>query len=122
MSPAFTQREQRRNAIERRMAHRLFHRMAARQGIDFTGGWWHGLEAKVFEALQKCELCPSKNACRAWLASEGGRASYIAFCPNAGLIETCRILDRGTLDAFPCEEPSLAEILAEPIFQLGNNV
>jgi hypothetical protein len=99
--------------------------MTARQGIDFTVGWWRGLEDKVFKALQKCELCANKKACRDWLAADGGRASYIAFCPNAGLIETCRILDRGTsrpniepFEAFSCEEPSLAEILAEPIIQL----
>ncbi len=123
MSSPFTPREQRRCLIERIAAHRLFHRMTARQGIDLTGGWWHGLEDKVFAALEKCELCARKKACRDWLEADGPLASYVTFCPNAGLIETCRISGRDAprLGAEPlasCPEPGLSEILAEPIVQL----
>ena len=120
-----TRREEQRRAIERMAAHRLFHRMVSRQGVDLTGRWWQGQQDKILQALRKCELCANARACRGWLQSDGRRASYVALCPNAGLIETCRIIDPDAppLSAEPSEasigrEPSLAEILAEPIIQL----
>ncbi|MGO8914456.1 MAG: DUF6455 family protein [Stellaceae bacterium] len=120
-----TRREKQRRAIERMVAHQLFHRMITCQGIDLVGGWRRGLEEMIFHALRKCELCASTQVCRDWLRSDCRRASYVAFCPNAELIETCRILDPNALslnsdlpEAYIRCKPSLAEILAEPIIKL----
>ena len=117
-----TRREQERRAIGRMLAHRLFHRMVARQGVELSGHPWPELQNRILQALRKCELCANARACRAWLRSDGRRASYVALCPNATLIETCRILDPAApslSDEAPVAgEPSLAELLAEPIIRL----
>ncbi len=120
-----TRREVQHRAIERMLAHRPFHRMLSRQGIDLARCWEHGLERMIFEALHICERCASKEACRHWLRSDRARASYVAFCTNALLVETCRIIDPDAPplgDGRPEDrvpgEPSLAEILAEPIVKL----
>lgn len=125
LSPKPNRREVERRVIERTRAHRLFHRMVSRQGIDLTGRWSRGLEAAIFRALGKCTRCADARACRRWLDSEHPLASYVAFCPNAELIETCRILDPNALppSAGPQQapiirEPSLTEIMADPIIKL----
>jgi hypothetical protein len=121
----FTLREKQRRAVGRMVAHMLFHRMVTRQGIELAGCWRLGLEEMIFQALRKCELCASTRMCRGWLQSDRRRASYVAFCPNAELIETCRIQDPNALPLDPelpqasiRGEPSLAEILADPIIKL----
>jgi hemerythrin-like domain-containing protein len=123
--PVATSKSMRRRAIERMMAHRLFHRMVVRQGIDLAGCGLPGLEEKIVQSLRKCELCAQKQVCRGWVQSDRRLASYVAFCPNSGLIETCRILDPDALPLHPeppeaaiRREPSLAEMLAEPIIKL----
>jgi hemerythrin-like domain-containing protein len=105
--------------------HRLFHRMVTRQGVDLAGALRLGFGDRIFAALRRCEACPHPQSCRAWFRSQSPPASYIAFCPNATLIETCRILDSGapSLETGAREvaagrEPMLAEVLAEPIVQL----
>jgi hypothetical protein len=120
-----TRREMRRRAIERMMAHRLFRRMVTRHGIDLAGCGLPELEEKIVQSLRKCELCAQKQVCRDWVQSDRPLASYVAFCPNSGLIETCRILDPDALplhseapEAAIRREPSLAEMLAEPIIKL----
>jgi hemerythrin-like domain-containing protein len=120
-----TRRELRRRAIERMLAHRPFHRMLSRQGVDLARCWEDGLERMIFEALHLCERCANTGGCRDWLRSDRERASYVAFCPNALLIEACRIIDPDALplgDERPEDrvpgEPSLVEILAEPIVKL----
>ena len=127
MSPTsrLTRRAQQRRALDRMMAHRLFHRMMARQGIDLTGGWRRTLEDILLQAVQRCASCAAAPACRRWLASEGSRAGYVTFCPNTSLIETCRILDPNASplsserrDAGISHEPDFTEILDDPIIDL----
>jgi hemerythrin-like domain-containing protein len=105
--------------------HRFFHRMVTRQGVDLAGAWRLGFGDRIFAALGRCEACPHAQSCRAWFRLQSPPASYIAFCPNAKLIETCRILDSGApsletggREAAAGREPTLAEVLAEPIVQL----
>ncbi len=70
----------------------LFYKMIARQGIDLAGGWSRGLEAMIQVALQSCNRCAHKTACESWLKRRRTQ-DYPGFCPNAGIIEACRILD-----------------------------
>src|SRR5579864_7565007 len=96
-------------------SHRPFRRMMARQGIDLAGPWWREFESHIFEALQRCRLCANEETCRSWLDADHPRADYVRFCPNSGVIETCRILHPGAalLNPEACEpsscEPSLQE-------------
>jgi hypothetical protein len=73
-------------------SHRLFRRMMSRQGIDLTGGWWHGSEEMIFRALRTCSMCRQTEACRSWLEQEQPRRTYLSFCPNRA-IEACRLMD-----------------------------
>ena len=120
-----TPRERQRRVIAAMAEHRLFHRMVIRQGVDLAGALRLGFGDQILKALRQCVACPNPQSCRAWFRAQRPPASYVAFCPNAKLIETCRILDSG---ATPFEtgasevaadrEPTLAEVLAEPIAQL----
>jgi len=109
--------------IRWQVSHRPFHRMMARQGIDLAGPWWRELEPHIFAALRRCRLCANELTCRRWLDSDRPRADYVRFCPNSGIIETCRILNPGAAPLKPeaCEppscEPSLQELWNEPIFK-----
>src|SRR5689334_4902750 len=78
--------------IQWQISHRPFHRMIDRQGIDLAGTWWREFEPHIFEALRRCRLCANVQRCLAWLEKAGPRAEYVRFCPNSGIIETCRIL------------------------------
>ncbi len=118
-------RELEHRVIERMRGHQLFHRMVSRQGIDLSGRWSRGLEDAIFRALGNCKRCVEAQACRRWLEADRPLATYVAFCPNAELIETCRILDPKApapsagpqpVSVFP--EPSLTEIMADPIIRL----
>lgn len=75
--------------------HPLFERMAARRGIDLAGRWWTGLESMLLRALGRCRHCGQSKACRRWLVSAAASEDYPAFCPNARVLEACRIMDPG---------------------------
>lgn len=100
--------------------HQLFRRMMSRQGIDLSGSWWRGFEGTIFRGLRRCAECPEKTLCKSWLGRPTPRG-YPSFCRNTGTIEACRILDPqapplGTADSsLGSDEPSLAEVVAEPI-------
>ena len=118
-------RELERRVIAGMRAHHLFHRMVDRQGIDLTGRWSRDVEDAIFRALGECKRCADAQACRRWLEADYPLASYVAFCPNAELIETCRILDpkapaprAGPQPASVFPEPSLSEVMADPIIRL----
>ena len=79
----------------------------------------------MFEALRRCGSCAAAAECRSWLDGEDRRARYVTFCPNAPVIETCRILDPDAPalgpepdDASTAPEPDLAAILDDPIIEL----
>jgi len=117
-------REEERRAIERARSHQLFHQMMRRQGIDPTARWSRSLEDMIFRALGACRGCASTERCRRWLQADGPLASYVAFCPNAELVETCRLLDpaapaldAGAASAPVSREPTLAELLADPLIR-----
>lgn len=88
-------REEGARLIQRMISHRPFRRMMERQGIDLTGSWWRLIEHKIFAAMGRCPLCTNAHICRSWLDSDGPSAEYVRFCPNAEIIETCRILSPG---------------------------
>jgi hypothetical protein len=92
LASEFTRREKQRRAIERIPAHKLFHRIVTRRGIDPAGVWRPGVEEMVFHEPRECQLCANTEVCRGWLRSDCRRASYVACCPNAELVQTCRIL------------------------------
>jgi len=118
-------REGERRAIERARSHQLFHRMVRHQGIDPTAQWSRPLADMIFQALGACRRCASAELCRQWLQADRALASYVAFCPNAELIETCRLLDPDApaLDASEAStaafhEPTLAELMADPVVRM----
>lgn len=118
-------RETQRHVIERMRSHQLFRRMVSRQGIDLTARWSRELEDMIFRAMGGCTSCATAQACRRWLDADRPLASYVAFCPNAELIETCRLLDpaapppgAGPGQTSIFDEPSLAEVMADPIIKL----
>lgn len=84
----------RQGLFHRSWAHRLFHRMLARQGIRVEAAGWPDSEPLLFRAFDCCRRCPVKEACRAWLASSDAPASYLSFCPNSETIEALRIAQR----------------------------
>ena len=121
----FASRQTEIRLIERMIAHRPFRRMMARQGIDLAGSWWREFEQHIFGAMGRCRLCANAHLCRSWLDSDRPRAEYVRFCPNAGIIEACRILSPDAVlrkseacDPSAPREPSLDELRNEPIVQL----
>ena len=117
-------RQTKARIIERMISHRPFHRMMTRQGIDLTGSWWREFEQHIFGALRRCRRCANAHVCGAWVKSDRPRAEYVRFCPNAGVIEACRILspNGALLKPEACDpstscEPSLEELRSEPIIK-----
>lgn len=88
--------ERRKLVLRHIERHPLFERMAARRGIDLAGRWWTGLESMLLRALGRCRGCGQSRACRRWLLSAAAAGeAYPAFCPNAQMLEACRIMDPG---------------------------
>lgn len=97
--PPSTQPNERRRRLLRELAIRpLFRKMAARQGVDVTGTWGRGLEDMVLAGLERCAACPQPKGCQAWLARTGHCLGTPPFCPNARLLEACRIMEGDKVD------------------------
>ena len=59
-------------------------RMMRRFGIEPGGGVIPHLSLSYIAAFRRCEVCPSKQACRDWLDSAPASALVApGFCPNA---------------------------------------
>jgi hypothetical protein len=104
--------------LRRLTAHRPFRSMLARQGIALGAPWWRGSEDTIVRALDACSHCAESQACRAWLERAPRHEPYPGFCPNAKVIEVCRILalEPQRPDEAPTE-PSLAAILSDDIVE-----
>ncbi|MCF8476409.1 MAG: DUF6455 family protein [Pseudolabrys sp.] len=60
--------------------------MTERLGIDPAGGVLALSELTYLTALHRCQSCPSKAACRAWLNSMPMSVAFAPrFCPNSDL-------------------------------------
>jgi Family of unknown function (DUF6455) len=111
--------EDRVRLLYRMRARELFWRMLQRQGIDPGRRWWFGSETMVARAVDKCAACPAIAACRSWFSAPQSER-VPGFCPNARVIEACRIMDGAAMPLELAEprgraDPSVTELLAEPI-------
>lgn len=60
--------------------------MMERLGIEPGGGVVPSLSLSYAAALNRCEACPSKRACRDWLDRTPASAAFAPhFCPNADI-------------------------------------
>ncbi len=60
--------------------------MLERLGVDPATGVLTNCELTFLTALHRCQNCPSKAACRAWLDSVPMSVSFAPkFCPNSDL-------------------------------------
>lgn len=120
--PPSAQPSERRRRLLREIAIRpLFRKMAARLGIDVTRAWGRGLEDMLLAGLERCAACAQPKGCQAWLARAGHALGTPPFCPNARLLEACRIMDPYAIlppvrgGARPAGTSDLAAMLADPL-------
>jgi hypothetical protein len=81
--------------------------LMTRLGIDPAGGVLARPALTYLTALHRCQSCPSKDACRAWLDSMPmSLALAPRFCPNADLLFELQFDQPGHIRG-ACNEPGL---------------
>jgi hypothetical protein len=71
-------------------------RMMQRLGIEPGGGVVPHLSLSYIAAFRRCEVCPSKQACRDWLDSTPASALLAPrFCPNADIFFELQVDQHG---------------------------
>lgn len=118
------QNQRRRLVLRHIDLHPLFQGMAVRQGVDLAGRWWDGLESMLLRALGRCGRCRQTEACRRWSRTASPARAYPAFCPNARILEACRIMDpeapprpNDDWHRLSHRSPGLKEVIADPCVQ-----
>ena len=67
--------------------------MMARLGIEPSGNVLPRLSLRYATAIHRCEVCPSKQACRHWLDQSPERVSLAPhFCPDADILFELQML------------------------------
>lgn len=70
----------------------LVWKMMERLGIEAVGGVLPRWSMCYVTALHRCETCSSKDACRDWLGSVSGPATFAPrFCPSTDLLFELRL-------------------------------
>ena len=77
--------------FRRFVAHRQFHEMAARQGVDAADLCQSEMMIDaMFQAMRQCVRCTEKDACRLWMELTSPYEPYPGFCPIAVFLASCR--------------------------------
>ena len=61
--------------------------MMARLGIEAAGGVLPGSSLRYMTVFRRCEACPCKQTCQAWLAGAPAEVMLApSFCPSADML------------------------------------